>query len=53
MKFDDGGETDDKIIAVIHNDKRSEHITSYTDLGEYFITETTYYREHYKDLKKP
>ncbi len=53
MKFNDGGETDDKIIAVLNDDKRVDHITSYTDLGEYFQKETTYYREHYKDLKKP
>lgn len=53
MKFNDGGETDDKIIAVLNNDKRVDHITSYKDLGEYFEKETSYYREHYKDLKKP
>lgn len=53
MKFVDGGEIDDKIIAVLHNDKRVEHVTSIKDLGEHFIKETTYYWEHYKDLKKP
>lgn len=53
MKFNDGGEVDDKVIAVINDDKRQGHIKSYTDLGEYFVTETTYYWEHYKDLKKP
>lgn len=53
MKFSDGGEVDDKIIAVINDDKRQDHIKSYTDLGEYFVKETTYYWEHYKDLKKP
>ncbi len=53
MKFDDGGETDDKIIAVINDDKRSDHIQSYKDLWEYFEKETSYYWEHYKDLKKP
>lgn len=53
MKFDDWGETDDKIIAVLAADKRSDHITTIADLWEYFVIETTYYREHYKDLKKP
>ena len=53
MKFNDGGETDDKIIAVLSGDKRMDHITDFTQLGEHFIKETTYYWEHYKDLKKP
>ena len=53
MKFIDNDEVDDKIIAVINDDKRSSHITSIADLGEYFEKETTYYWEHYKDLKKP
>jgi inorganic pyrophosphatase len=53
MKFVDGGEVDDKIIAVLNDDKRVDHIQSIEDLGEYFIKETTYYWEHYKDLKKP
>lgn len=53
MKFIDGGETDDKIIAVLSADKRMEHITDVSQLGEYFQKETTHYWEHYKDLKKP
>lgn len=53
MKFVDGGEVDDKIICVINDDKRSDHINSIEDLGEYWKTESTYYWEHYKDLKKP
>lgn len=53
MKFSDGGETDDKVIAVLGDDKRMDHIKSYTDLGEYWQKETTYYWEHYKDMKKP
>ena len=53
MKFVDGGEVDDKIIAVVHNDKRLSQISSIADLGEHFEKETTYYWEHYKDLKKP
>jgi inorganic pyrophosphatase len=53
MKFIDGGEVDDKIIGVLNDDKRMSHIKSVEDLGDYFQTETKYYWEHYKDLKKP
>lgn len=53
MKFVDGGEVDDKVIAVLADDKRMSHIKTVDDLGEYFKIETTYYWEHYKDLKKP
>lgn len=53
MKFVDGDEVDDKIIAVLNDDKRVAHIQSIDDLGEYWKTETKYYWEHYKDLKKP
>ncbi len=53
MKFIDGGEVDDKIIAVLADDKRVEHIRSVEDLGEYFKKETTYYWENYKAMKKP
>ena len=53
MKFDDGGEVDDKVIAVLADDKRMDHITSFEDLGDHWLKETKYYWEHYKDLKKP
>ncbi len=53
MKFNDGGEVDDKVIAVLADDKRMDHITSYEQLGEHWLKETTYYWEHYKHLKKP
>ncbi len=52
MRFIDGGEVDDKIIAVLAGDKRVEHIQTYKDLGAYFETETKYYWENYKALKK-
>lgn len=51
MKFEDGGEVDDKIIAVLSDDKRSEHIQNINDLGEQFQKETAYFWERYKDLK--
>ncbi len=53
MKFIDGWEVDDKVIAVINDDKRMNHIKTIADLWDHFIKETTYYWEHYKDLKKP
>lgn len=53
MKFIDGGEVDDKIIAVLNDDRRSDHIKTVDDLGDYFKTETKYYWENYKALKKP
>lgn len=53
MLFDDGGEVDDKVIAVLADDKRMDHITSYEQLGAHWLKETQYYWEHYKDLKKP
>ena len=52
MKFDDGGEVDDKVIAVLSDDKRVDHIKTFNDLGEHWLKETKYYWEHYKDLKK-
>jgi len=53
MKFSDGDEVDDKMIAVLASDKRVEHITDVAQLGEYFVAETTYFWEHLKHLKKP
>ncbi|MDQ6985680.1 MAG: inorganic diphosphatase [Candidatus Dojkabacteria bacterium] len=53
ITFEDGGERDDKVIAVLSDDKRVNHINDYKQLGEHWETETRYYWEHYKDLKKP
>lgn len=53
MKFEDGGERDDKIITVLADDKRMEHITSFEQLGPHWEKETAHYFEHYKHLKKP
>ncbi len=53
MKFIDGGEVDDKIIAVLASDKRSDHIKTVDDLGDYFKTQTKYFWENLKALKKP
>jgi inorganic pyrophosphatase len=53
MKFEDTGEVDDKIVGVVNDDKRNEHIKTIDDLGEYFKTETKYFWEKYKELKIP
>lgn len=53
MKFEDGGERDDKIITVLADDKRMDHISSFEELGGHWEKETEHYFEHYKDLKKP
>lgn len=53
MKFEDSGERDDKIITVLSDDKRMDHITSYEQLGGHWQKLTEHYFEHYKDLKKP
>ncbi|MBP7007098.1 MAG: inorganic pyrophosphatase [Patescibacteria group bacterium] len=53
MKYIDTGEVDDKIIGVVKDDRRNDHINTIEDLGEYFKTETKYFWEKYKELKKP
>ncbi len=53
MKFEDGGEIDDKVICVLADDKRVDHIQSYKDLGEHWAKEVAHYFEFYKHLKKP
>ncbi len=53
MKFIDGGEVDDKIIAVINADKRQDHITHVDELWQHWKNETSHYWEYYKHLKKP
>lgn len=53
MKFEDTGDRDDKIITVLADDKRMDHINSFEELGEHWQKETEHYFEHYKDLKKP
>ena len=53
MKYIDTGEVDDKIIGVVSDDKRNDHIKTIEDLGDYFKIETKYFWEKYKELKKP
>ena len=53
IKFIDGGEVDDKIVAVVNDDKRQDHITHMDQLGDHWKKETEHYLEMYKHLKKP
>ncbi len=53
MKFEDGGEVDDKIIAVLSDDKRCDDIQSLDDLSDHFKKEVSHFWEYYKHLKKP
>ncbi len=53
IKFEDGGEIDDKVICVLADDKRVDHITSYKDLGPHWEKEVGHYFEFYKHVKKP
>lgn len=53
IEFEDGGERDDKIITVLSDDKRFDHIDTYEQLGSHWQKEVGHYFEHYKDLKKP
>ena len=51
LTFDDGGEVDDKVIAVLADDKRMDHIKSWEDLGDHWKKETTYYWSTAKDRR--
>lgn len=47
---DDGG-SDAKVIGVIGNDPRWDHLQDISDLDEYKIREIEHFFEHYKDLE--
>ena len=53
IKFVDSWEVDDKIIAVVHDDKRQDHIHHFEQLWDYWRKEAEHYLEYYKHLKKP
>jgi inorganic pyrophosphatase len=48
----DGGEQDDKIIAVLADDPRYNDINDLEDVQEHLITEITHFFETYKLLRK-
>lgn len=54
MKFVDDGEVDDKIIAVVADDRNNgDAIQSLEDLPKRLIEQIKFHFDHYKDLKKP
>lgn len=54
MKFEDDGEVDDKIIAVVADDRNSGDVyQKLEDLPKRLIEEFEFHFSHYKDLKKP
>jgi inorganic pyrophosphatase len=54
MKFTDDGEVDDKIIAVVSDDRNNgDAYQSLEDLPKRLIQKLEFHFSHYKDLKKP
>lgn len=54
MKFVDDGEVDDKIIAVVDDDRNNgDCIKTLEDLPKRTIEQLEFHFNHYKDLKKP
>ncbi len=54
MKFVDDGEVDDKIIAVVADDRNNGDVyQSLEDLPKRLIDQINFHFNHYKDLKKP
>lgn len=51
MRMLDGGEADDKIIAVAENDRSVSHINDISELPEHFIREMRAFFEDYKKLE--
>ena len=54
MKFIDSDEVDDKIIAVVADDRNNgDAIQKLEDFPEQLIKQIEFHFNHYKDLKKP
>lgn len=54
MKFVDDGEVDDKIIAVVADNRdNGDAIQTLEDLPKRLIEQINFHFNHYKDLKKP
>lgn len=54
MKFVDDGEVDDKIIAVVDDDRNNGDLyQTLEDLPKRLIDQINFHFNHYKDLKKP
>ena len=54
MKFEDDGEVDDKIIAVVDDDRNNGDVyKTLGDLPKRWFEQVEFHFNHYKDLKKP
>lgn len=54
MKFEDDGEVDDKIIAVVEDDRNNgDAVKTLEDLPKRWFEQVEFHFNHYKDLKKP
>ncbi len=51
MRMIDSGEQDDKLIGVVAEDPRLNHINDIEDVGEHTLKEIRHFFEHYKDLQ--
>ena len=51
MEMIDGGERDDKVIAVPVDDPRFDEVRDIGDLNKHFIKETTHFFETYKKVQ--
>lgn len=52
MKMTDGGESDDKIIAVPTEDMRFDHVNNLEDINKHTLKELQHFFEQNKKLKK-
>ncbi|TAK77812.1 MAG: inorganic diphosphatase [Gammaproteobacteria bacterium] len=54
LKFEDGGEVDDKVVVVPADDRNTgDLIKNFNDLTERWKQKIEHHFTHYKDLKKP
>ncbi len=51
MEMTDGGERDDKVVAVPVDDPRFDHMTDISDLNPHFQKEMTHFFETYKKVQ--
>ncbi|PUZ25981.1 inorganic pyrophosphatase [Chitinophaga parva] len=52
MQMVDGGEADDKVIAVAANDMSVNHINDISELPQHFLEEMRHFFEEYKKLER-
>jgi inorganic pyrophosphatase len=52
MEMTDGGERDDKVVAVPVDDPRFDEVQDLEDLNKHFIKEMTHFFETYKKVQK-